>query len=675
MPSSLHRSVCPYDCPDACGLVVRVEDGRAAEVTGDPEHPFTRGNLCPKMNRYQDTVHHPERLTTPLRRTGRKGDGAFAPLGWDEALAEIAGRWRGIIATHGAEAILPYSYAGTMGLVQRNAGHAFFHRLGASKLDRTICSPAKGEGWARVLGATPAPHPDACAASDLILLWGINAAATTVHSLHAVREARRKGAQVWLIDTYDHATAPLCDRVVHVRPGTDGALALGILHLLDRMGLCDEAFLAAHVQGAAELRARILPDYPPERVEAITGVPAATVRELAEAYGRARDPHLRPGNGISRYGNGAMTLRTLACLPAFVGAYAKPGGGAFASTSTGGAFPMRLLEREDLLPGPVRTVNMNQLGQALNRLADPPVASLYVYHANPAVVAPDQNAVLRGLAREDLFTVVHERFLTDTALFADLVLPATSSLEHSDLYRAYGSYCIQRARPVVAPVGGSRSNLEVFQALARAMGFTEEVFSQSADALIDALLAEPHPWREGIDAARLDQGYAVALDPGTGASPRFATPSGKVEVLNSRDPEPLPRYLPPHSAEDPHPLQLVTAPAVQGLNSTFHEREELRRRMGTMTLQLNPAEAAARGLADGDPVTAFNGLGEVAFTLRTTDKVPPGLAVAEGVWWRRFAPGDRTVNALTSQRLTDRGGGSTFYDNRVDVRAGWPLTP
>lgn len=673
MPSSLHRSVCPYDCPDACGLVVRVEDGRAVEVTGDPEHPFTRGSLCPKMNRYQDTVHHPERLTTPLLRTGRKGDGAFAPIGWDEALDRIAARWRGIVATHGAEAILPYSYAGTMGLVQRNAGHAFFHRLGASKLDRTICSPAKSAGWTLVMGATPAPHPDACAASDLILLWGINAAATTVHSLHAVREAKRNGAQVWLIDTYDHATAPLCDRVVHVRPGTDGALALGILHLLDRLDLCDEAFLAAHVQGAAELRERILPDYPPERVEAITGVPAATLRELAEAYGRARDPHLRPGNGLSRYGNGAMALRTLACLPAFVGAYAKPGGGAFASTNTGGAFPMHLLEREDLLPGPVRTINMNQLGRALNELQDPPVASLYVYHANPAVVTPDQNAVLRGLAREDLFTVVHERFLTDTALFADLVLPATSSLEHADLYRAFGSYCIQRARPVVVPVGQSRSNLEVFQGLARLMGFTEEVFSQSADELIDALLAAPHPWREGVDTARLDQGLAVELDPGTAPGLRFLTPSGKVEVLNPRDPEPLPRHLPAHSADDPHPLQLVTAPAVQGLNSTFHEREDLRRRMGAMTLLLNPAEAVARGLADGAPVTAFNGLGEVAFTLRTTAKVPRGLAVAEGVWWRRFAPGDRTVNALTSQRLTDRGGGSTFYDNRVDVRAGWPV--
>ena len=670
MPSSLHRSVCPYDCPDACGLVVRVEEGRAVEVSGDPEHPFTRGTLCPKMNRYQDTVHHPERLTAPLLRTGRKGDGTFAPIPWDEAIERIADRWRGIIATHGAEAILPYSYAGTMGLVQRHAGHAFFHRLGASKLDRTICSPAKGEGWALVLGDTPAPHPDACAAADLILLWGINAAATNVHGLHAVREAKRKGAQVWLIDTHVHATAPLCDRVVLVRPGTDGALALGILHLLDQLGLCDEAFLAAHVQGAADLRERILPDYPPERVEALTGVPAATVRELAEAYGRARDPHLRPGNGLSRYGNGAMTLRTLACLPAFVGAYAKPGGGAFASTSTGGAFPMRLVTREDLLPGPVRTVNMNQLGWALNELQDPPVASLYVYSSNPAAVAPDQNAVLRGLAREDLFTVVHERFMTDTARFADLVLPATTSLEHSDLYRSYGTYCIQRARPAVAPVGESRSNLAVFQALARAMGFTETVFSQSEDDLIDALLDAPSPWREGLDRNRLDQGHAVELDPRQGAGSGFRTPSRKVEILNPRDPEPLPRFLPPHSANDPHPLQLVTAPAVQGLNSTFHEREDLRRRMGPMALQLNPAEAAARGLAEGDPVTAFNGLGEVAFTLKVTDKVPTGVAVAEGVWWQRFAPGDRTVNALTSQRLTDRGGGSTFYDNRVDVRPG-----
>jgi len=672
MPASLHRSVCPYDCPDACGLLVTVEEGQAVAVAGDPEHPFTRGSLCPKMNRYQDTVHHPERLTVPLRRVGAKGAGDFAPISWEEAIGTIATRWGDILRTRGPEAILPYSYAGTMGLIQRNAGHAFFHRLGASRLDRTICSPAKGAGWALVMGDTPAPHPDACATSDLILLWGMNPAATNLHGLHAVREAKRRGAQVWLIDTYAHATAPLCDRVVLVRPGTDGALALGLLHLMDRQGLCDEAFLAGQVQGAAEFRARILPDYPPERVAALTGVPEATIRELAEAYGRARDPHLRPGNGLSRYGNGAMTLRILACLPAFVGAYAKPGGGAFASTSTGHAFPMRLVTREDLLPGPVRTLNMNRLGWALTELADPPVASLYVYHANPAAVAPDQNAVLRGLGREDLFTVVHERFMTDTALYADLVLPATSSLEHCDLYRSYGTYCIQRAAAVVEPVGQSRSNLAVFQALARAMGFTEAIFSSSADELIDALLAEPHPWREGLDTARLGQGLAVELDPAREARPGFRTPSGKVEVLNPRDEEPLPRYLPPHSAADPHPLQLVTAPAIQGLNSTFHEREDLRRRMGPMAVRLHPSEAAARGLALGDQVTVFNGLGEVAFTLETTDRVPPGLAVAEGVWWRRHAPGDRTVNALTSQRLTDRGGGSTFYDNRVEVRAGWP---
>lgn len=670
MTATTHRSVCPYDCPDACGLLVEVAGDRAVAVAGDPDHPFTRGTLCPKMNRYQDTVHHPGRLSTPLLRVGAKGEGAFAPIGWDEALGRITDRWRAIAATQGAEAILPYSYAGTMGLVQRNAGHAFFHRLGASRLERSICSPAKAAGWSLVLGSTPAPHPDACRASDLILIWGMNAAATNVHGLHAVREAKRHGAQVWLIDTYAHATAPLCDRVVLVKPGSDGALALGLLHLLDALGLADEGYLASHVLGHAELRARILPDYPPERVAALTGVPVATLYELAEAYGRARDPHLRVGNGLSRYGNGAMTLRTLACLPAFVGAYGKPGGGAFASTSTGGAFPMHLLTREDLLPGPVRTLNMNQLGWALTELAAPGVASLYVYNANPAAVTPDQNAVLRGLAREDLFTVVHERFLTDTARYADLVLPATSSLEHSDLYRSYGTYTLQRARAVVPPVGESRSNLVVFQALARRMGFMEEVFTQSADALIDALLAAPHPWRAGISPTRLAAGLAVELDPGCRPGDAFQTPSGRVEILNPRDPDPLPRYLPPHSATDPHPLQLLTAPALQALNSTFHEREDLRRRMGAMTLQLHPREAARRGLREGDPVTVFNGLGEVVFILKVSDKVQEGVAVAEGVYWLRDAPGDRTVNALTSQRLTDRGGGSTFYDNRVEVRAG-----
>ncbi|HWQ10393.1 MAG TPA: molybdopterin-dependent oxidoreductase, partial [Holophaga sp.] len=493
MPFTLHRSACPYDCPDTCGLLVKVEDGRAVGVQGDPEHPHSRGTLCPKMVHYEQTVHSPLRLTTPLLADGPKGSGAFRPISWDEAVARIAGRWREIIASHGAEAILPYSCSGTMGLVQQNAGHAFFHRLGASRLARTICTPAKNEGWAAVMGRTPALPPATAAQSDLVLLWGLNAMATNLHGFNHVRAARRAGGKVFLVETYRTATATAADRVFLVRPGSDGALALGIMHLLVREGLVDTSFLQDQTQGFQELATQVLPAFPPERVAAITGLPVAELEELALAYGRARAPFILVGNGLSRYGNGGMNIRSIACLPALVGAWARPGGGAFSSVSGGGGFNLDEVKREDFLPGPVRTVNMNQLGQALERLGGPRVMSLYVYHSNPAAVAPDQNAVLRGLARTDLFTVVHERFLTDTARYADLVLPATSSLEHGDLYRSYGSYCIQRVRPAIPPVGESRSNWDVFGLLAQAMGFPEPFFRQSADALIDHLLALPSP--------------------------------------------------------------------------------------------------------------------------------------------------------------------------------------
>jgi anaerobic selenocysteine-containing dehydrogenase len=666
MTTPSHRSACPYDCPDTCGLLVEVAEGRALAVRGDPEHPHSRGTLCPKMTQYQDTVHSPHRLTTPLLATGPKGSGSFEPISWDEAIQRIAGRWGKIIAEHGSEAILPYSYAGTMGLVQRNAGHPFFHRLGASRLDRTICSPAKAAGWAAVMGQTPALPPDTVGKSDLVLLWGINALATSLHALQWVREARRAGAKVWLIDTYETPTAAVSDRTFKVRPGSDGALALGLMHLLVRDGLQDAAFIEAQVQGFAELAAQVLPHYPPERVAALTGLSVPELEELAQAYGRARAPFILLGNGLSRYGNGAMNIRAIACLPAVVGAYARPGGGAFAGVSNGGGFNLGEVTREDFLPGPVRMVNMNRLGHALETLDGPRIMGLYVYHSNPAAVTPDQNAVLRGLSRPDLFTVVHERFLTDTARYADLVLPATSSLEHSDLYRSYGSYCIQRVRAAIPPVGESRSNWDVFRLLAEAMGFQEPFFRQSADELIDHLLSLPSPAREGLDRAELEAGKAVELRPA--ATGGYLTPSGRIEILNPRLDPPLPAYFPRHAESEPLPFSLMTAPSLLGLNSSFQERDALRERAGGMRLLMNPDDALGRGFQDGQPVLACNDLGEVRFLLAVTGKVPPGLVVAEGVWWTTFAPGDRTVNALTSQRLTDQGGGSTFYDNRVDVR-------
>ena len=647
---------------------MEVADGKAVKVSGDPEHPFTRGALCPKMNHYEKTVHSPLRLIHPLLRTGPKGSVDFRSISWEEAIHHVAERWNKIIEQHAAEAILPYSYAGTMGLIQRNAGHPFFHRLGASRLDRTICAPAKEAGWKAVMGNTAASHPDDAGHSDLVILWGINAVATSIHFLHGVREAKKKGAIVWLIETYETPTSALADRVFLVRPGSDGALAMGLMHLLVRYDLVDRDFLAGHVQGFEKLKKEVLPDFSPEKVCSLTGLPQETLEFMAKAYGNAKAPFIRLGAGLSRYGNGAMSTRTIVCLPTLVGAYGKKGGGCFVGTSTAGAFATNEILREDFMTRPTRIINMNKLGEALNHLDNPPIQSLYVYHSNPAAVTPDQNQVLRGLAREDLFTIVHERFMTDTARYADVILPSTSSLEHSDLYRSYGTYCIQRAKAVIPPVGESRSNSEVFSIMAKALGFSEPFFRQSADELIDYLLSIPNPLREGIDQEALAAGRAVELSLPKNAQSQFKTPSGKIEIFNPKERYPLPCYIPPYGGD--LPFRLMTAPSLYALNSSFREREDLRLKENAMFLQMNPKDALAKDLKEGDRVVAFNELGEVPFILKVTSKVPSGLVVAEGVWWLEHCPGSRAVNALTSQRLTDQGGGSTFYDNAVDVRFG-----
>jgi anaerobic selenocysteine-containing dehydrogenase len=620
------------------------------------------------MNHYERTVHSPLRLTTPLLRTGPKGSGQFLTASWQEAIQQIADRWRKIISQYGAEAVLPYSYAGTMGLIQRNSGHPFFYRLGASRLDRTICAPAKEAGWKAVMGNTAAPHPEEAAESDLIILWGINAVATNIHFLHAVREAKKKGAKVWLIETYETPTSAMADHTFLVKPGSDGALALGMMYLLARERLIDHQFLSTSVQGFEEFKQKILPDFPPDKVSGLTGLPDETIELMAGAFGKARAPFLRVGAGLSRYGNGAMSVRTIICLPALVGAHKKKGGGAFIGTGTAGAFPMTEILREDFMAQKTRIVNMNQLGGALNQLDHPPIQSLYVYHSNPASITPDQNQVLKGLSREDLFTVVHERFMTDTARFADVVLPSTSSLEHSDLYRSYGTYCIQRARPAISPIGESKSNWDVFSLLARAMGFSDPFFRQSAEDLINQVLSIPNSMRKGIDEKAFASGKAVEIPLPPDAKAQFKTPSGKIEILNPKDPHPLPCYLFPHGGD--YPFRLMTAPSLYALNSSFREREDLRLKEKAMLLKMNPGDAQPKNLKEGNPVVAFNQLGEVSFTLQVTDKVPSGVVVAEGVWWLEHCPGPRSVNALTSQRLTDRGAGSTFYDNTVDVRLG-----
>ncbi|TWJ33565.1 molybdopterin-dependent oxidoreductase [Geobacter argillaceus] len=668
MSATVRRSVCPYDCPDACGMLVTVENGRAVSVAGDPDHPYTRGLLCPKMIRYEQTVHSPRRLTTPLLRQGAKGDGAFTAITWDEAIERICSRWQELIATHGAECILPYSYAGTMGLVQRNAGHPFFHYLGASRLDRTICSPAKDAGWKAVMGDTPGLDPGEMAESDLIILWGINAVATSIHCQRDVQEARRRGAGVWAIDTWRTPTLEAADESFVVRPGGDGALALGMMHVLTRNGLVDHDFIRGNVAGFDEFAATVLPDCAPARMAPVCGLAEEDIERLARAYAAARAPFIRLGSGLTRYGNGAMTVRTITCLPALIGAWQRPGAGLLCGTTSAPAFPLSPLLRENFSPRPTRLINMNRLGEALTRLNDPPVMSLYVYHSNPASVTPDQNAVLEGLSRPDLFTVVHERFLTDTARYADIVLPATSSLEYADLYRSYGTYIAQRCDAAIPPVGESKPNWEVFSLLARGMGWNEPFFRQTTDGLIDLLIDQETAWRGPVANERLRRGEPVPLTVPTSARGGWLTPSGKIEILNPLEPETLPCLLPTHAAGDGLPLLLQSAPTPYALNASFYERDDLRQKQACMALLMHPDDAEQRGLADGERVAVGNQEGEALFMLTVTERVPAGTVVTEGVWWGEFIDGKRGVNTLTSQRLTDRGNGSTLYDVAVEVR-------
>ncbi len=671
LPRSWQPSVCPHDCPDCCGMLAQTDGKQVYGVRGDPSHGHNRGQLCAKVGHYQRTVHTPNRLLTPLLRDGPKGSGQFRQTSWEEAIALIAGRWQQLMATVGPQSILPVSYAGTMGQIQRNAGHALFHRMGASRLDRTICTPAQNAGWDAVMGKRPGPDPDEAIDSDLIVLWGCNALATNLQFVQRIRQAKQSGAQVWLIDTHRQISASLADQTLIVRPGSDAALALGVVAWLAAHGHSDEAFLAKACSGWPELRAAALHGYPAEQVLQITGLGAEEFASFCRALAKARAPFLRLGGGPTRYANGAASTRAILCIPAVLGAWCRPGGGALASTGSSAALDMTPVTRPDLQKQPARLVNLTRLGEALTELADPPIRSICVYNCNPVAVLPDQNRVLQGLEREDLFTVVHERFLTDTALYADVVLPAPTMLETADLYRSYGQYFLRRTRPVVAPLGQARANLDMFQALAKALGYSEPVFQTSADEFIDLLLDAPSPWRPqsgpgAFDRAALDRGEAVRLTPPPLA---WGDPEALIRLVQPELPDPVPHWRAPHAAADGLPLLLQTAPSQYRLNSSFAERADLAAKVGPQTLQLSPADASARGLSDGQQVIAYNPLGQVEFLLKVTDSVPAGVAVAEGVHWLTAEGNLRNVNALTSQRLTDLGQGSTYYDNAIDVRA------
>src|SRR6059058_5231045 len=497
-------SVCPHDCPSCCSLVVTVSDGRLTSVTGNPDHPFTRGVICGKVREYAERVHSPLRVLTPLRRAGVKGEGRFEPISWDDALAEIARRWRAIAAEHGGEAILPFSYAGSMGQVQFFAGHPLFHALGASRLDRTICVNTAYAGWRTTVGQVTGNDSEQMVGADLVVLWGVNAAYSTINVMTLVKQARQRGAHVVVIDPYRTPTAVQADEHLAVRPGTDGALALAVMHVLIAEGLVDRDYVERATLGFEAL-AEHVKAWPPERVAPIVGLDASTIVAFARRYGAGARAFIRVGIGLSRHDNGGMTCRTIACLPALTGAYADPHGGALLSSGGAFALDLRALERPDLMPTPPpRVINMIRLGRALTDPdMRPPVKALYVYSSNPAAVCPNQTVVLRGLAREDLFTVVHEQVLTDTAHYADVVLPATTSMEHADLYRSYGQFYLQYAEPVLVPQGEARSNWDVFAALATALGLADEHYARGHDAALSAALAGGEPHVRAVTLERL----------------------------------------------------------------------------------------------------------------------------------------------------------------------------
>jgi anaerobic selenocysteine-containing dehydrogenase len=680
------RGVCPHDCPDTCGLVVTVNaEGRAVELRGDPDHPFTRGFLCQKVARYLERVYHPERLKWPMKRVGPKGKGEFTRISWDEAIDTVCRRFAEIAASpDGPQAILPYSYAGTMGKLHGSSlDRRFFHRLGASLLDRTICATAGAAGSDITLGTRAVLDPETVVHSRYIINWGSNTSVTNIHLWTIMHEARKRGARIVTIDPYRCKTAARSDWWLPIRPGTDAALALGVMHVIWRDGLQDDDYLARSCLGGDLLRQRALADYPPEKVTAITGIPAADIERLAREYATVRPSLIRLNYGMQRHGGGGMAVRTICCLPAVIGAWRDKGGGALLSTSKLYPFQTAALERPDLIPPDTRTINMTQLAEALHgELPGSPVRALYVYNSNPAAVCPDQGRVLEGLRREDLFTVVHEQFQTDTADYADILLPATTQLEHFDLHGSYGHLYVQTNEPAIAPLEEAKSNNDVFRLLARRMGFEPELFEVTDEDLAKEALKDSGASFPDLDTVRREGPVRLNLPPDYApfAEGNFPTPSGKCELyspgLAAQGLDPLPTYTPPH--EDPqtrpelaarYPLQMITPPAPSFLNSTFVNVEALRRAAGEPTVEMHPADAAPRGVRSGQWVRVFNDRGSFRARAVVGETVKVGAVVSQSIWWNKYASDGVNCNVTTSTRLTDFGAGATFFDNLVEVAA------
>ncbi len=652
-------------------LVEVDESGRAVRVKGDPANPFTHGGLCVKVAHYEKRTYHAGRLLFPMKRTGRKGDGKFQRISWDEAIDTVAARLAAV-AKEDPQCILPYSYAGTMGLLQGGSmDRRFFHRLGASLLDRTICSSAGMFGMRYTVGASVGTNPETVDQAKYILIWGSNIITSNIHLWRYILKARSQGARIVTIDPLRTRTGEQSDEHIPIMPGTDGALALGMMHIILRDALQDQDYIDRYTLGFDELKARVR-EYPPSRVARITGISEDTIERITHEYATNSPAFIRVNYGLQRHAGGGMAVRNIFCLPALLGSWRYPGGGAMLSTS--GFFPFKyaVLERPDLIRGQPRTINMSRLGEALTR-ANPPVRAMVVYNTNPGAVAPDQQRVLEGLRREDLFTVVLEHFQTDTADYADILLPATTQLEHFDLHRAYGHTYVMLNTPAIQPLGECKPNTEIFRLLAGRLGFEDPCFKDSDEDMARQALASLN----GITLEDLHEKGWIPL--GIGDAPfaqgGFPTPSGKCEFYSERlkDLDPLPAYIPPREdrLSNPElakkfPLVLISPPAHHFLNSTFVNLFQ-DKEIGP-TLEIHESDAAVRQIRTGSPVQIFNDRGNFLAKAVVTDRTRAGVVCAPSIWWNKLVPGGRNANSTTSEEITDIGGGATFYDNLVDVR-------
>jgi anaerobic selenocysteine-containing dehydrogenase len=689
MSTSIIKAACPHDCPDTCAMEVTVDEraGKrvAIKVAGAAAHGPTAGVLCTKVSKYLERTYHPDRLLHPLRRVGRKGEGRFERASWDEAIGDIAARLKQIAAVD-PQRIVPYSYAGTMGLVQgESMAQRFFHKLGASFLDRTICATAGAEAMNYTLGTRTGPDVENFQDAKLIVFWGTNAIASNLHLWTRAQEAKRRGAKLIAIDPYRSLTAEKCHQHIALLPGTDGAFALGLMHVLMREGWLDRDYIARHTLGFEHLAERAR-QFDPQRVAAICGITAGEIEHLAHDYWHIRPTAIRLNYGMQRVAGGGNAVRAVACLPALAGHWRDAAGGVLLSTSGMFNVDTDALYRADLLAGPdgrqrqPRTINMSTIGRDLLQ-ANPPIDALIVYDSNPVAVAPQSREVAAGFAREDLFTVVLEHFQTDTADYADYLLPATTQLEHVDVVKPYGHLYVMANNQAIDPLGEALPNTEIFRRLARAMGFTEPCFGESDEEIAAKAFRTTGPtanyeWnvakRDGWQRIDVPATYAPFAEGG------FPTPSGKCEFFSQRladlGLDPLPGYVPPNEGPTSNPplaarfpLAMISPPARNFLNSTFVNVTSLRNTEGEPTLEMHPVDAAARGIADGGTVRVFNDRGELRLRVAVTERARHGVVVALSIWWKKLARDGRNANELTSQALTDIGRAPTFYDCLVEV--------